>query len=321
MTIRMQHYVWRYYLESWQVEDGLVHCLRKGRTLRLTNPKNLMVERDFYRLYEITPEEMGLLKALIEFAKPPLREIHLNFITALAYFANSNDLIQNSDQFSFSEKQDAERIAIEIVERLQGQTEQSALPILNALRRRDNEFIGNDTHAILFFHFLAHQYFRTKHTRESIEGELAQISPDHDFTRLANMVCYIAAINLGASLFLNRKQADIIFLDDIDKVDFITGDQPVVNLMSASDGSEPTGLAMYYPLSPRLACLVAPKEYNLRSGGIPSEIVKELNEQIASESTNFWIARSSAALQRTASDLSLSRPPAYHVLELLRQVI
>ena len=171
---------------------------------------------------------------------------------------NSNDLIQNNDRTSLDEKCFAQRLVIEMEEQLQGQIEQDALPIIEELRHRRSEFVNVDRTAIQFFHFLAHQYFRTKHIREAIGEELAQVSSDHDIARLTNLVCHICAINVGGSLFVDRNQFDIVFLDAGDDRGFITGDQPVVNLLGTGDGSETTELALYYPLSPSLSCFDLP---------------------------------------------------------------
>ena len=317
MTTRMPHYVWRHYLEAWQNEDGLVHCSRRGEILPPTNPKNLMVERDFYKLSRITKEDAIFLEGFIRSTQATLRRSHRNLITAFAHIAHSNDLIQNSDRISFEEKRYAQRLVIETEDQLQGRIEQDALPILEALRHKKSEFVNVDGTAIQFFHFLAHQYFRTKHIREAIGEELSQISPNHDFVHLNNIVCHIGAVNVGGSLFVDRKQFDIVFLDDGDDAGFITGDQPVVNLLGSGDGSETTALALYYPLSPSLSCLVVPKEYKLHSVDIPGEILKELNDLIAWESTSFWVASSNRILQHIVSNRSLTRPPAGRILDFL----
>lgn len=271
-----------------------------------TNPKNLMVERDFYRLFRITEADARLLEALFQSTGTALRESHRNLIAALAHIANATDLIQSSDRTSTDEKRYAQTVAIEIEEQLQGQIEQDALPLLRALRHKRSEFVESDRTAGQFFHFLAHQYFRTKHIREAIGEELSQISPNH--ARLTNLVCHIGATNVGASLFVDRSEFDIVFLDDRDRVGFITGDQPVVNLLGTGDGSETTELILYYPLSPCLSCLVVPKECRLRPVDIPGHIVDDLNDFIAWESRNFWVANSNRTLQRIVSKPSLARP-------------
>ena len=169
----------------------------------------------------------------------------------------------------------------------------------------------------MFFHFIAHQYFRTKRIREAIGEVLSQISPDHDFAHLKNIACYIIAVNLGASLFKYRNRVDFIFLDNRNALKFITGDQPVVNLMGTGDSNETTELALYYPLTPDLSCLVSPREYKLSSADISSAIVRELNDLIAWESHQFLIANSDTVLQCVLGEPPLSRPSPRCILDTL----
>ena len=163
MTTRRQHYVWRHYLEAWQREDGLVYCSRNGKLLPPTNPKNIMVERDYYKLHRITRSDATFLKAFIESTgSAVLLRSHRNLVATLAHVAEANELIQSSDRASTPEKRYAQTLVIEIEEQLQGQIEEGALPLLEELRQKRTEFINISETAITFFHFIAHQYFRTK---------------------------------------------------------------------------------------------------------------------------------------------------------------
>ncbi len=317
MTTRKQHYVWRHYLEAWQNEDGLVYCARNGAILPPTNPRNIMAERDFYKLSQITEADMSFLKAFIELTGVALRESHRELVVALAHIANANERIQSSDIASVAEKHYAQTVAIEIEEKLQGRIEEHAVPLLEELRQKRSEFINTDETAMAFFDFLAHQYFRTKGIRESFKEALSKIDPNHDFARLANIVCHIGAVNFGGSLFVDRNEFDIVFLDDRDEAGFITGDQPIVNLMGTGDGREVTQLALYYPLGPVLSCLVVPREYKLRSSSIPRAIVKELNDLIAWKSRDFLVANSISVLQHIVSKPSLTGSPAGRIFDSL----
>lgn len=277
-----------------------------------------MAERDFYKLSQITEADASFLKAFIQLTGvSALRESHRNLVAVLAHIANANEIIQSSDLASLAEKRYAQTVAIEMEDELQGTIELHALPLLMELRQKRSEFINIDKTAIEFFHFLAHQYFRTKRIREAIREDLSRIDSNHDFAGLANLVCHIGAVNVGGSLFVDRKEFDIVFLDDRDAVGFITGDQPVVNLMGTGYGRETTELALYYPLGPGLSCLVVPREYNLRSTSIPRAIVKKLNNRVAWESRSFLVANSNGVLQRIVSNPSLTRPPVGSILDSL----
>ena len=206
---------------------------------------------------------------------------------------------------------------IESEEKLQGGIEQEALPLLKKLRLKQTDFLQSDTAAIKFFHFISHQYFRTKQVRDNTGEALSEIFPNHDFARLTNIVCHMAATNVGGTLFRDRKEFDIVFLGVKDDIGFVTGDQPMVNLLGTDDGSDPEEIIFYYPLSPSLSCLVSPKEYRLVTADIPSEIADELNGLIAWHSSHFLVANSDRTLRHVVNRLSAPKLPACHILDSL----
>jgi hypothetical protein len=57
---RRQHHVWQHYLKSWTT-DGRIWCLRDGNIFQ-TNTTKVAVERDFYKIPELTPEDIALIK-------------------------------------------------------------------------------------------------------------------------------------------------------------------------------------------------------------------------------------------------------------------
>ena len=318
MSIRTQHYVWRHYIDAWKNEDGLVHYSRNGTILPATNPRNIMAQRDFYRLPQFSKTDANFLKLFFRSTgTSALRNSHFTLIDNFTYVARANELIQRSSRTSVEEKDYARDVVIETEEKLQGRIEQDALPILEQLRKKRCEFISNNKMAIAFFRFIAHQYFRTKRIRTDIGEELSRIMPSREFSHLANIICHISAENVGASLFVDRNNFNIIFLDDRDGVGFVTGDQPIINLMATGAGRETTELTMYYPLTPNLSCLVAPRESKLCSVDIPGPFVGEFNDLVAWESRNFLIANSKGILQNTLRRTSLTRPAARQIIDSL----
>ena len=320
MTKRNQHYVWRYYLEAWQNRNGLVPFSINGKVRPPTNPKNIMVERDFYKLSRITTSDLIFLETFIEQAGlEMLKQSHRNLVNALARIANANELIQKSNRVTIAEKEDAKALAIETEEDLQGQIEVHALSLLKELRNRRTDFINVDETAISFYRFISHQYFRTKRIRESIGDALTKLYPNHDFARITNIMCHITAENVGCSLFRDRRDFDIVFLGNRDGIGFVTGDQPVVNLLGTEDGSDPKEIIFYYPLSPILSCILAPKECGLSTSDISSEITEQLNDLIAWHSRYFLVADSIGTLQRVLRRPSSTKLPAYHILDSLTE--
>ena len=314
-----QHYVWRYYLEAWQRDDGLVRCSRKGRLLPPTRPKRLMVERDYYALSTITRADMSFLKAIIESTdSEALVQSHRNLIATFAHIASANELIQRSNRLSTADKRRAQAVVVGTEESLQQQIEGDAKPFLDQLRQKQTGFITNYETAMTFFHFIAQQYFRTKRIRESIGKELGA----RDYSHLKHVVCHIGAVNVGGSLFVDRADFEIIFLESSDNASFVTSDQPVVNLLGTGDSRETSDLAFYYPLSPNLSCVIAPKAFGLQSSDIPAETVEDLNDLMAWESSDFLVACTDDVLQDILKKPPSSRPSGKCILEsvVIRQV-
>ncbi len=163
-----------------------------------------------------------------------------------------------------------------------------------------------------FFHFIAHQYFRTKSVREKIGDVLATLTPDYDFSRLRNLFCYCFADTFGGSLFVDRKIFDIVFLEN-QNGGFVTGDQPVVNL-TRKESLEHNDIALYYPLCPCLAVLIAFKGFGCRSMKAYYEIIEELNKSIAFKSNQFRVAVSEEALWPFVGDSPRRQPDALMLL-------
>ena len=215
--------MWRHYLEAWGNEKGRVHWSRRGTILPPTNPRKLMKKRDFYRLARISRADAEFLEYFIESTgAPSLRERHRYLVASWTRIADANELIQNSDGVSAEDKRCVRKLVIQTEEDMQGQIEQSAKPILKQLRRKQTEFIHDDHSAMAFFCFIAHQYFRTGRIREAIRRELSHTPLGHDFSHLANIVCHMGGNNVGGSLFVDRGDFDITFLESRGGLGFIT---------------------------------------------------------------------------------------------------
>ena len=301
MVTRRQHYVWRHYLETWQGKDGLVSCLRDQKIFR-PNPINIMLERDFYKLQKLTRADLSILqKLLIETTGSPyLRELHKTLIEQFAHIAEANERLKVHPNASGTDREMVRKLTIEAEEKLHCGVEESAKPILEALRNKDGNVIYSDDTAIPFFDFISHQFFRTKRKRDAIVGAVKEILPAENAQRIRNLLCYCYATNTGGSLYVERHGWEIIFLDCPAGSEFITGDQPVVNILTNRDGRPPEELAFYYPLSPNLAMILAPTSLESRAILTKFDIsaTNEINDLIAWESGQFLIARSPDQLTR-----------------------
>ena len=135
--------------------------------------------------------------------------------------------------------------------------------------------------------------------RDRTEDALTEfVSPD-TAQRIRHLLCHCVATNLGASLYVDRQKFELVFVETPRKRGLITGDQPLVNLLSTVDDTAPPEIALYYPLSPILGMILAPKDLAVarRLAGEGASRTVYLNGLIARKSEHFLVADSDSALE------------------------
>jgi hypothetical protein len=246
-----QHYVWRYYLSPW-AEDDKVWCVRAPSTTAFrAKLKNIGSETYFYRVYELEADDLAYLEQLISRTTSlGLEDIHRAWVELVQRaFALKRALGDRGAGTAERARVDRalDDIAKTLGEHYHTAVENRAQPILKQLRAEDASFYADDQSAMDFILFISHQYFRTANMR----NRMYQLPPmiAHDPQRTWPIENYIYAVNVGASLFLQRKLHRVVFLENKTPVKYIAGDQPVINLNSHKDEH----LCLFYPLSPVLA--------------------------------------------------------------------
>jgi hypothetical protein len=137
-------------------------------------------------------------------------------------------------------------------ERYHAGIENKCQDLLNSLRAENDDFYQDMIRAGDFIYFLCLQYFRTAKMREGFSRLISPV-PGHDPRRTAGALLHVCATAVSASLFKEKRAYGIAFLRNETPVPFIAGDQPVLNML---DPKKTDDLALYYPLSPRLAMLL-----------------------------------------------------------------
>jgi hypothetical protein len=103
---------------------------------------------------------------------------------------------------------------------------------------------------------------------------------------------------------LERKQRPLILLKNDTDVPFITGDQPTVNLLGgAPTDRSPDHLALYYPISPKLALLLDEPGNTCGIGQSPLTIedIARLNEAELRTSNRQVFGNAEVSLSRYIS--------------------
>jgi hypothetical protein len=110
-------------------------------------------------------------------------------------------------------------------------------------------------------------------------------------------------VNIGCSLFLGRKRQQLMLLRNSTDVEFVTGDQPIINLHGGDRSKAPEQLCMYYPVDPRAALIWGDvdEKIPLTSETLTAEQVLDLNRRMFAASHSQVFGRTAASLERFAT--------------------
>jgi len=213
-------------------------------------------EKDFYRLKEMTPDDIKFLRDFCSLQPPELRKINFNWIELFSKIFELKNCMLKSGADADRLQQAMDMASIQLEESFQGAIEQNGIDPLDALLKGDTTFYRDIAGKAPFIHFLCTQYTRTKAMKARALSEryrLAVRNPEVIWNALAHII----ATSLGSSLV--RERYDLFLLRNNTTTPFITGDQPVINVhaKAVAPGETVKDLDLYYPISPSTAVLVA----------------------------------------------------------------
>lgn len=308
-----QHYVWKYYLKPWCNDKGRIHFSRNSGEVKVANLDRIMVERNFYKLLPLNKFDRKFLKQYVEgFESPLLKSHHSKLIGMFSLVANNSELFQSDDSTPFG-------LVVECEEILHREIERNAIPILDELRQKRKEFLACEESAVSFFLYLAHQSLRTKKIRDYMKRSFMRSHRSYDLSNVTNIFNYMTATNLGYNLYFDEDGFDVFFIESKKGPGFVTGDQPVLNLLGNRQWGDSTETLLYYPLSPYLSCLVATNEYGLKSKQVSSKLVTRLNGLIAWHSHEFIVGDSELAIQLAIKSKPFPNQSVRNILDQLKE--
>jgi len=166
---RKHHYVWEHYLGAWAV-DGKIWC-RRGATCFRVSTENVAHRRDFYRLKEMSENDVAIVERLIARMGEHARESARRWTRYFRAF----HLIRRDWEASGRTNRDFETmldVAINnMEEEWHASIEDRAVPILAALLRGDLATLENNEVFADFAIFIGAQYMRTPlRTGSTVEG-------------------------------------------------------------------------------------------------------------------------------------------------------
>jgi hypothetical protein len=285
---RGQHYVWRYYLTAWTDEFEQLYCLRENK-LFLANPKKVAKARDFYRLRDLSQNEITIIeKGFIDgYGSKEIQELNKNWIELFTNASQKKDLLKQAGKWDEDKESELDVYMNNLVEDFHSEIENGTISYLNSMKNEDINFLKDKEKKLDFLFFLSLQYFRSKMMKHNVLRSFAAgpISINSNIVEnVWSILYFILATNLAHSLG-SKSDYRFLFLRNKGGIPFITGDQPVINTYAnyANYENETKNLELYYPLGPSLALLLTDsKEYisNQDIFDVQESNVMEYNKQI-----------------------------------------
>src|SRR5262249_16909887 len=148
------------YLDAWAT-DGQLWCQMDGRRFR-SGTNGVANLRDFYRLKEITPDDLSIVDQLVvQQSAPHLRAIHQQWIPMFQAIFEMKKVYEASGK---KNKEIEERLDVAInnlEEDLHAQIEQQAVPLLKDLIDGKDVVVKDPEKFAGLAAFVAFQYMRT----------------------------------------------------------------------------------------------------------------------------------------------------------------
>lgn len=256
-----QHYVWKQYLKSW-TQGERIFCLREN-VIFVTNAINVAVEKDFYKLKELTTFDIEFIQRIIlSIPDPKLQKFHSGWFTLFnLIFKIKSEISQNRDPTE-GNNVEFDQMINNFIEDLHCDIESNAIQYIDSILKSDINFFKTKEDRYRFIHFLCVQYMRTNKIKSEIISKANQSLPNIE--RIWDIWSHILATNMAYSLFLDRQYFNLLLLINKTSIPLLTCDQPVFNTYAKKkgmvDASVPSELELYYPVSPFLAVLLSKKE-------------------------------------------------------------
>lgn len=261
-----QHHVWQYHLKAWANKKDQVWCLQKGKPAPfISHTRNVGSERFFYEFQELSESDEQYLEYIINQSKDEsLRKLNRGWVDSLQTPFTLRRMLANfplSDESKAQVEKLLDETGKTLGEQYHGTMEDQGKPMLDSLRAGDSSFYRNDDQQqMTFIQFISYQYFRTAKIRNGYRA--IPLDLPHNRDRTWPVEAFIYATNLGTSLYAQRHEYEIVMIDNRTDRPFITGDQPVINLLGLSNPE----VELFYPLTPRRAMILSASRERYPSG-------------------------------------------------------
>lgn len=268
-------------------------------------------ERDFYKLSELTEQDVLIIKkTAIEFTKNEmLKKANAQWIEAFQMlFKVKKELLAAGVKGQEVEAL-IENLSINMEEELHSKIENDAIKHIDKILSKDISLFDSDNEYMEFSHFLSVQYLRTNKIKDNVMKNTESLYPGMT-ERTFGVFRHIYATNIAWSTFARREKFKPSFLINDTEVNFITGDQPVINTYAAEVNYSQSvdKVEFFYPFSPAIAVIISEKD-QYKNGSVFEQTVEQVhafNVAIAKSAHSQIYAKSEADLSSYVHEMNNS---------------
>ena len=246
--IKQQHYVWREYLRNWSENDKIATYFNKSGKIEITGLNQIAKQRFFYRFNNLSHYEIQFFDTIIESSPVPIRNIQKDLLNDLIKFNQFESVFKTKNNFNSN-------ISKNGFESLHTIFESKGKKIINCQNIDDlKEIVDNEIDKIDALMFLCVQYCRTKKRRDDIKNNAFKNLDILNYDNMFSFLSIIMGTSMGCNLSFD-KNISFKLLTIKNELEFITSDQPAVNLLSEirDENNNVKDLLIYYPLSSKHA--------------------------------------------------------------------
>lgn len=219
MKKRRHHYVWRYYLKAWTVDEK-IWCLRNGKIFQ-TNPINVGIIKDFYILNELSPKDIEfLMKAFIEKQTGKLKELNLEWINIFNKIFALRTQLESNNLLLPEIEQKIEEYIYNLEEDLHAKIEFDSINYIKYILNEDISFYSQEEDKIKFLHFLCVQYVRTSGLKQNAIDSIKS-NDIMNINNVWNVLSHIIATSIAWTLCVKKDDFVMILLINNTTKDFL----------------------------------------------------------------------------------------------------
>lgn len=253
--VKRQHYVWRAYLRAWASNDSIYTYILDKNKVEKTSLMKVAQEKYFYKLIELSDFEIEQLEKFISKSHESLHGIQGDVLFAFKSYTyikrqlNENPIPQIADKLR--------EIEVNSLEKTHGMIEGFGGNLISCRTKEDfDKLFSNSQEKYKAIIYLCVQYLRTRRMKnlikDAFKGETKKI-----LVNTWSIFSFVLATNIAMNVALNP-DLKVRFFNNINRESFLTGDQPVINLLAEDidKNGHVKKIEFYYPISPEVAITI-----------------------------------------------------------------